>query len=360
MTPGAAPATAGEYRNVRRTRSPVLDNTTPALRQAWHVVARSSEIGNEPVQVWLLGQPWCVARLDGGQVAAWVDRCPHRLAPLSAGRVQGDGIQCGYHGWCFATDGSCTAVPARGRGVPRGAAVDVPWGVDERFGLVWLAPEEPVCDRHPFPEWTDPEFTTGISEVVRTSAGAALLVDNFLDAAHFPFVHAGTFGVPEATEVSDRGVSRSGWQVETVFQTFYRESGRVERQVLHKAASASMSVRLRLEFPDTGEVIAILFCCTPEREGSSRVYKLLAHNGLGADEARLEVFLRQEDEILREDLAILERYDHDWVPLDRAVELHTRADRLSLAWRAVMARLVAGRRTGGSASPGLPRTATVS
>lgn len=46
---------------------------------------------------------------------------------------------------------------------------------------------------------------TAMSEIIRTNAGAALLVDDFLDAAHFPFVHTATFGVDEAAEVRDRG-----------------------------------------------------------------------------------------------------------------------------------------------------------
>ncbi|MBO0729087.1 MAG: hypothetical protein J2P57_07495, partial [Acidimicrobiaceae bacterium] len=139
------------------------------------------------------------------------------------------------------------------------------------------------------------------------------------------------------------GVRRVGWEVQTVFETWYREAGKTQRQLLTKVGNASLSVRLRLEFPDTGMVIAILFTCTPETEDRTRVYKLLARNDLRGDPERLKAFVAEEDEILREDLAILERYDHSWVALDRTVELHTRADRLSLAWRTVMAELSAGR-----------------
>jgi len=75
---------------------------------------------------------------------------------------------------------------------------------------------------------------TAMSEIIRTNAGAALLVDDFLDAAHFPFVHTVTFGVDEAAEVRDRGVTRDGWEVTTVFETWYREQGTVQRQLLEK------------------------------------------------------------------------------------------------------------------------------
>lgn len=322
---------------------PVLDQTTPALARAWHAVALSGEVAAGPAatQIWLLGQPWCLARVPGAGLTAWADRCPHRLAPLSAGAVEAGGIRCGYHGWFFSVDGRCASIPATAPLEPPGRArVEIPWGLTERYGVVWMAPQEPASPLFDLPEWDDDSYSTGLSEVVRTPAGAALLVDNFLDAAHFPYVHAATFGTTEAASVVDRGIERDGFDVRTTFETWYREGGRTQPQLLTKEGSASLTVRLRLEFPESGTVIAILFSCTPERAGRSRVYKLLARNDLDHDPDRLKAFIEEEDTILREDLSILERYDHECVPLDRTVEIHTRADRLSLAWRRLMADFV--------------------
>eukprot|EP00966_Prymnesium_polylepis_P267498 6179543-Prymnesium_polylepis.1 len=40
------------------------------------------------------------------------DACPHRLAPLSEGRVDAEGrIECPYHGWTFSESGECTKIP---------------------------------------------------------------------------------------------------------------------------------------------------------------------------------------------------------------------------------------------------------
>jgi vanillate O-demethylase monooxygenase subunit len=203
--------------------------------------------------------------------------------------------------------------------------------------LIWIAPEEPLCDLHEFTEWDDPRFDTAMSTMIRTPVGAAQLVDNFLDAAHFPFVHAATFGVDESAVVSDRGTRRDGWCVETTFDTWYRTSDEVQPQTLMKRASASLSVLLRLHFPTTGSTISILFSCTPERADTTRVYKLLARDDLHGDQDRISAFIAEEDQILEEDLAILGRYRHRSVPLDRTVEVHTRADRLSLAWRELVA-----------------------
>lgn len=324
-----------------------VDNQWKPFERSWHAVANSSELGPEPLPVWLLGRPWCLVRL-AGQVVALADRCPHRLAPLSAGRVEGDTLRCGYHGWRYDASGQCVEIPSGGgEAIPSRACVERPHAVTERYGLVWMAPETPLAPLPEFPEWDSPRFDRTFSTVVRTQVGAALLVDNFLDAAHFPYVHAATFGAPESAPVSHRGVERDGWQVETTFDTWYRneddplvatgEHEAVQPQILTKRGGASTTVVLRLQFPVTGATIGILFSCSPETTGVTRVFKLLARDDLAGDEEALAHFVHVEDRILQEDLAILERYRDNVVHLDPRVEVHTRADRLSLAWRRVLA-----------------------
>lgn len=343
---------------------PLLDNTTPALRRCWHAVATSEEVGDAPHQVWLLGEPWVLVRL-GGTMAAFSDRCPHRLAPLSAGSVCGTLLQCGYHGWQFEADGTCARVPALPRSdrLPRRAGLTAAAAVEERYGLVWLAPDEPVEPISEFPEWTTGEYDTASTAPRRTPVSAGQLVDNFLDAAHFPYVHAQTFGVEESAEVHDSGVVRDGWRIRTQFDTWYRnlddplvasgEHDAVQPQELLKIGSASTTIRLRLHFPVTGATLAILFVCQPETTTSTRVYKLIARNDFAGDVERMAACVKEEDVILDEDLAILERYTEMVLHLDSRVELHTKADRLSLGWRRLMADLLA------AAGPG-PRQAATS
>ena len=328
-----------------------LDNTTPALRHCWHAVAESREIGDRPHQVWLLGEPWVLARLES-RLVAFPDRCPHRLAPLSAGAVCGPRLRCGYHGWEFAADGQCERIPAAtdAERAPARASLREPAGLVERYGLVWLAPEQPVDDIVEFPEWTASGFDTASTAPRRTPVSAGQLVDNFLDAAHFPFVHAGTFGVDESAQVRDDGVVRDGWRVSTQFDTWYRnlddplvatgEHEAVQPQELLKIGHAAPTIRLRLHFPVTGATLGILFVCQPETATATRVYKLLARNDFSGDLERMAACVKDEDVILDEDLAILERYQEMVLHLDPRVELHTKADRLSLGWRRLMSDLV--------------------
>lgn len=332
-----------------------LDNTSPCLAAAWHPVAVSDEVGAEPIGVLLLDRAWVLVRL-GGEVRAFEDRCPHRLAPLSAGSVDAGRLVCRYHGWAFDDGGACTRIPANGGDgpVPARACLARPAGVVERYGLVWLAPEAPVCDLHEFPEWDDPAFVRAATAPRRTPAGALQLADNFLDAAHFPTVHTQTFGTPEAAYVSPHEVERSGWEVRTTYRAPYRnhddplvasgEHPLIQDHVLTKVGRPAAAVRLTLDFPVTGDRLAILFACQPETATSTRVYKQMARSGYGsgADVAgRVAELIAYEDLVLDEDLAILERYRDRSLALDLKVEVHSRADRLSVAYRRLLADLAA-------------------
>ena len=296
--------------------------------------------------MWLLGRPWVLAR-GPERVVALEDRCPHRRAPLSAGSFVDGRLRCGYHGWEFDTGGRCAAIPALGDGapIPSRARVGAPFGVEERFGLVWLAPEAPVCDLHAFPEWDDPAFHRAWTSPRRTPVSAAQLADNFLDASHFPTVHTRTFGTPEAAYVSAHTVQRQGWEVATVYEAPYRnhddplvasgEHPLVQPHVLTKVGRPAASVYLTLDFPMTGARLAILFVCQPETLTSTRVYKLMARrDAMGS--TGLDELVRYEELVLDEDLAILERFGSMRLATTPDAEQHTRADRLSVAYRRLL------------------------
>jgi vanillate O-demethylase monooxygenase subunit len=330
----------------------VLDNVTPALGRGWHAVARVEEVAPGPVQVWLLGEPWAVARVDG-ELRAFRDRCPHRRAPLTAGRLVGRELECGYHGWRFRGDGRVTTVPALGPDarLPERACLDTAAGVRERFGLVWVAPLPPVCELHEFPEWDDPAFTRAAVVPRRTPVSAVQLADNFLDAAHFPVVHARTFGTPEAAFVSPHRVTREGWEIRTVYEAPYRnhddplvtagEHPLVQPHVLTKVGRPPASVYLTLDFPLTGRRLAILFVCQPETRESTRIYKLMAHDGLAPDDlVRIGELVSYEELVLDEDLAVLEHMAAMSLPTNPRAEVHSSADKLSVAYRRLLGDLL--------------------
>lgn len=85
----------------------------------------------------MLGDPVVVYRGADGTPVALADRCPHRFAPLTLGKVTGDSIRCPYHGLMFGKDGACLHNP-RGNGA-RPAALSVrSYPVQVQDGVIWV------------------------------------------------------------------------------------------------------------------------------------------------------------------------------------------------------------------------------
>ena len=95
----------------------------PFLRNTWYVAAWSHELPPGALLArTIAGEALVLWRTASGSIAALEDRCCHRQAPLSCGRVEADGLRCGYHGLKFAPDGRCIEVPGLDR-VPPAARV---------------------------------------------------------------------------------------------------------------------------------------------------------------------------------------------------------------------------------------------
>jgi phenylpropionate dioxygenase-like ring-hydroxylating dioxygenase large terminal subunit len=333
-----------------------LTNTSPGLGRAWYAVATTDEVGDAPHAVQLLGRRWMLVRLDGA-LHAMEDRCPHRLAPLSIGKVCGSRVQCRYHGWEFTGDGTCVRTPSVGEDVPIPSRADVatPFAVTERYGLVWLAPEPPECDIPEFAEWDDATYDACRNEPRRTTTSAFQLTDNFLDATHIPTVHLDTFGVPDAEYLPPHDVVVDGVRASTTYHISYRnaddplvatgEHPLVQPQVLYKEFAAVSNAVIRLDHPLTDKRIAILFALQPEHDGSTRIYKQMARNDFAGDTDKLAASIVFEDLVMDEDLEVLEAYHEMGVHLDLRREVHTRTDKLSVAYRRMLAAFVSGAST---------------
>src|SRR5262249_46449523 len=83
------------------------------LRQAWYsAIPGARPRRGEMRPKILLGEPVLLGRDRSGGVFALRDLCPHRGIRLSCGSFDGTEVECCYHGWRFATDGRCTAIPS--------------------------------------------------------------------------------------------------------------------------------------------------------------------------------------------------------------------------------------------------------
>lgn len=158
-----------------------------AFQDAWLPIAAVKELGRDrPLARRLMGEPLVVFQAEHGP-AVFRDRCPHRNAALSEGRVAGGRIQCPYHGWRFAADGRCVLVPGSSD-LPRARAETLPVHVTQGLVFTTLARSPP-----PFPDLPPPLNQPGLDTFlwpVGPSAARVLdAVENLVDPAHPHFLH---------------------------------------------------------------------------------------------------------------------------------------------------------------------------
>jgi vanillate O-demethylase monooxygenase subunit len=139
--------------------------------------------------------PLVFFRTAEGTATALLDRCPHRFAPLSAGKVEPDRITCGYHGLAFGADGRCVHNP---HGPILGALAVRAFPVIERHEAIWVwLGEADLADASLVPDLSYIDETPPLARItgyMPTAANYQLLADNILDLSHADFLHPDTLG----------------------------------------------------------------------------------------------------------------------------------------------------------------------
>ena len=167
----------------------------PVLRDYWYAVATEAEVSWQPVARTLLGEKLVIYRDSAGNAIAAPDRCPHRQAPLSAGSVEQGVLSCCYHGWSFGNKGKCVSIPSAVPDfpIPNNAHLAC-FATTIKYGLVWVCLGDSPKQLPGIIQEQDESFRRINNPVDRWQVCAMRMTDNFLDIAHFPWVHTGTFG----------------------------------------------------------------------------------------------------------------------------------------------------------------------
>ncbi|HEX9964864.1 MAG TPA: aromatic ring-hydroxylating dioxygenase subunit alpha [Allosphingosinicella sp.] len=197
-----------------------------AVAAGWHPVAFSERVtSRRPVAGRLMGRRLAIAR-DGSGAFVLEDRCPHRGAPLSRGRMSGGGIACPYHGWTFGRGGKCLSVPGSDE---LGAAARALPSV-ERAGLVWTSL---AASPGPFPQlpaaMEAPELDRFWWPLPASRAGLLDAVENHLDPAHPHHVHPWMVRSPSRRRPVEVVVRSGAWGAEAVYHERSRPTGLMPR-----------------------------------------------------------------------------------------------------------------------------------
>ncbi|NEP81785.1 MAG: Rieske 2Fe-2S domain-containing protein [Okeania sp. SIO3B3] len=176
--------------------------------QHWYPLSSIEDLDPEiPVPVTLLGTRLVIWKPRYSQnYQVFLDVCPHRLAPLSEGRVdeKTGNLMCSYHGWQFDSQGICTHIPQAEneqiieKNQQNFCVTALP--VRQENDLLWVWPDAKTADLAPntplplSPQVNAQKGFVWHSYVRDLEYDWQILIENVIDASHVPFAHHGVQG----------------------------------------------------------------------------------------------------------------------------------------------------------------------
>jgi phenylpropionate dioxygenase-like ring-hydroxylating dioxygenase large terminal subunit len=283
------------------------------FRGHWHPLTASRNVSETPVPLDRMGERIVLWRDAAGAIHAQEDRCPHRGARLSQGRVRENAIVCPYHGISIDGDGRIVSVPALPGCPIEGRLAVRTYAVQEIAGAVFAyfptPAGEPPIPLGPPPEFTDPAWSYFLCETTwKTNYRYA--IENVIDPMHGPYLHGDShtmsYGIKDdIMEISD---TPDGFRVSRKLQkdvafdwTEYGETG-------------ALWMRLDIPYPvanGPGGPFRILGFATPIDASTSQIFFWRLRNVSGWERALWRFLFRERLEarhyaVLEQDRAVLE------------------------------------------------------
>lgn len=299
------------------------------VRNAWYVGAWNHEVGRQRLmRRLLLNEPVVFYRKDDGRPVALEDRCAHRHAKLSEGKIRGDDLECPYHGLTYAPSGECIRVPGQST-IPPGCGVRS-YPLVERGPWVWIWMGDPaLADPAKIPNlfWlTEPNWRNK-GELMKLEANYVLLIENLLDLSHLSFVHPTTLGTsaiaetPMKHERTDKSVTVTRWIMDNTPPPFFQKAGgfkptdRVDRwQIITWEAPTTVYLDVGAAKAGTGAregnrsqgfQMRNTNAITPETDKTTHYFWTQAHDFMLDDPTITEMLRDQIHTAFLEDLAII-------------------------------------------------------
>jgi vanillate O-demethylase monooxygenase subunit len=356
------------------------------LKNCWYVAALDQElIDGKLLSRTLLGEHVLLYRGESGVVIALNDRCPHRGALLSRGRLEGDSVRCMYHGIKYDGSGKCVQIPGQDMIPPKLRVRAYP--VVERSHFIWIwmgdaAKADPalIVD---LPYLGDPTWK-GVPAYLHYDANYLLIVDNLSDFSHLAFVHTKTLGgseeyafvtKPTVIERLERGFRVERWHVSSDPPPFHKKVIRDKNAKVDRRNIATMIVpgifTMETLFAaagqgaQTGDIAGskeYRNCqfMTPETERTTHFFWSYLNNFEGEDSTISRSLLNSLIEGFMEDKEIIERQQKTLDEDPSFQMLGILADAPLAHFRRVLGKLIDAEQVGAASQSAAPHlTATV-
>ena len=262
------------------------------LRRYWHPVEDSAAVGSEPVAVTLLEEGLVLSRSQG-RVRVDADSRPE-------------------------------------------VHVDA-YRAEDRYGLVWVALEDPVADIAPFPEYSDDNYRSYLSITSNWNASAGRFTENGLDVTHFAWVHPGTLGDRDDAECPaiDIDVTSFGFEYaysrESLESPFATGGRTIHSRTMHHIPFT----RRRVLTSDAGHSVQFV-TASPVRARQCRIWMIESRDHHLTDP--IEPYIDFSCQLLEQDRRIVESQRPEMLPIDLTTELHLRGpDQVALTYRRLLA-----------------------
>ena len=311
-------------------------------RHFWHPVCTLEELksadasGNGPLRVQLLGESLVIVKLNGN-ISAFADRCAHRSTSLSIGFIEDGNLRCRYHGWAYDSRGICVDIPAcRDLKIPARAKINK-YDAEVKYDLVWVRLESSKETQiPPCPGKEDTEFKAVMGKPYTWATSAGRRLENFVDLAHFPFVHPNTLFDPNMKEVAPPSIERENGQLIFHFNPQVEDMPIPDVSLMGKTdyqITMPFTVNLGFELiskAGKGNRAILWMSASPIDEGHCRSFWFTCrdHNKDEPDSPHLEF----QEQVLDEDIVVIEAQDPPQIPYD-IDEISVPTDMVSIQYR---------------------------
>lgn len=301
----------------------------PFLRNAWYPAAWDEDLAGGVFARTIMNEPIAFFRDASGKVCAVEDRCCHRGAALTDGKVVENGLQCGYHGLVFNGKGECVEIPGQDTIPPMAHVKHYPVVEKQEFIWIWMG-DPRLADESKIIDWSfhnDQTTYPHRKATLAIKANYLMMIDNLMDLTHLGYVHSKTIGGNPSSHVNaDMKVERTAtgcrltrWMLDALPPPTYLKGvpfeGRVDRwqefeyvlpgSVLQWSGALDVGKGAQQNRDQYGVHLRLYHGITPETENSSH-YLFSVGASFGQDDPRIvETIFNDTYPTFLEDVAIM-------------------------------------------------------